>query len=516
MSLDQQGKWTEAEQLYKSILALDTSHLGALHNFAYIRLRQGRYDEAAGILRKALKTHPKSAEAQNTLGLVLHSTGQFRAAANCFQKAVSLKPDYAEAHNNFGAALHLLNRLAQAISWYRQAVALNPRYADAHRNLGNALQGIGRIDDARRAYEAAIALSPRRASFYHSLSDCKRFAADDAHLAAMEALAVEADQLPEAERIHLDFAMAKALADAGGHGRAAGHLLKANAMKRQRLAYDEVATLGQFDRVRAVFTQMRLPDPPGRKENRPVPVFVIGMMRSGTTLIEQILASHPKVSGAGEVPAFQGAAESVIGRAGYPEAVRSLSDGQFRQIGARYLTTLRAECPHSEWIVDKMPTNFLFAGLIVQTLPNARIIHARRDPADTCFSCFSTLFKGDLPFTYDLAELGRYYRAYETLMGHWRAVLPAGMMLEMPYEALVNDLEGQARNLISHCGLQWDPACLSFDKTDRVVLTASAVQVRQPIYRSSIGRWRPYADMLRPFFEALGGDPTGVASGAPP
>jgi len=512
VSKDHQGRWVEAEQLYKSILVLEANHLGALHNLGYLRLRQGDRDEAARILRKTLRLHPKSAEAHNSLGLVLHTSGQFLEAVACYKTALSLKPDYWMAHNNLGASLHELNRPDQAIPCYQKALTLNPRYADAHGNLGNALQSLGRIDEARRTFEAAIALAPRQASRYHSLSACKRFSAGDPYLAAMEALAAEADKLPEDDRMQLHFALAKALGDVGEHRRSLGHLLTANALKRRQLTYDEVTTLQRFERIHTVFTpglmdKSLIHDRRGLEESSPVPIFVVGMPRSGTTLIEQILASHTKVSGAGELADFRQSADAVMGGVAYPEAVPSLSAGQLRQIGARYLAGLRRKFPGAEWVVDKMPTNFLFAGLIAQALPNARIIHTRRDPADTCLSCFSLLFKGDLPFTYDLAELGRYYRAYERLMAHWRAVLPPGVMLEMPYEGLIADLEGQARNLVAHCGLEWDPACLSFDKTDRVVLTASSAQVRQPIYRSSIGRWRPYQDMLGPLFEALGYDP---------
>jgi len=227
VSKDHQGRWVEAEQLYKSILVLEANHLGALHNLGYLRLRQGDRDEAARILRKTLRLHPKSAEAHNSLGLVLHTSGQFLEAVACYKTALSLKPDYWMAHNNLGASLHELNRPDQAIPCYQKALTLNPRYADAHGNLGNALQSLGRIDEARRTFEAAIALAPRQASRYHSLSACKRFSAGDPYLAAMEALAAEADKLPEDDRMQLHFALAKALRDVGEHGRSFSHLLTA-------------------------------------------------------------------------------------------------------------------------------------------------------------------------------------------------------------------------------------------------------------------------------------------------
>jgi hypothetical protein len=231
------------------------------------------------------------------------------------------------------------------------------------------------------------------------------------------------------------------------------------------------------------------------------PIFIVGMPRSGTTLIEQILASHPKVFGAGELREMANLAGHI--GAAFPEAMPGLSGEELRRIGEQYVRSVTRLAPSAERITDKMPGNFSLAGLIHLALPNARIIHACRDARDTAFSCFSLLFSGTLEFTYDLAELGRYYRAYLKLMGHWREVLPEGIMLEVQYEDVVGDLENQARRIIAHCGLEWDDACLSFYKTERSVRTASATQVRQPIYQSSIGRWRLHEEELGPLLREL-------------
>jgi len=234
-------------------------------------------------------------------------------------------------------------------------------------------------------------------------------------------------------------------------------------------------------------------------------IFIVGMPRSGTTLVEQVLASHPEVFAAGEVMNFREAMEAV---AAFPEAMPSLTAEQLREIGARYAKSMRALAPTAERITDKMPSNFRFVGLIHLALPNARIIHVRRDPIDTCLSCYSKIFTGDQPFSYDLGELGRFYRAYEALMAHWRRVLPEGAMIEVQYEELVADFEKQARRIVDYCGLAWDERCLAFHETKRPVLTASAVQVRQPLYRSAVGKWRPYAALLAPLLDALGSEDT--------
>jgi hypothetical protein len=232
------------------------------------------------------------------------------------------------------------------------------------------------------------------------------------------------------------------------------------------------------------------------------------MPRSGSTLVEQILASHPKIFGAGELNDF-GTAVARLGdraRAPFPELVRAMSEEDLRQLGTNYLDATTALAPEAARITDKMPFNFHFVGLIHLALPHARIIHTRRDPVDTCLSCFSTLFTAGQPYGYDLGELGRYYRGYAALMQHWRNVLPNGVMLEVQYEELVDDLEDQARRLVAHCGLDWDETCLAFHKTQRPVLTASATQVRQPIYKSAVGRWRVYEEFLGPLTRALAGE----------
>jgi hypothetical protein len=231
------------------------------------------------------------------------------------------------------------------------------------------------------------------------------------------------------------------------------------------------------------------------------------MIRSGTTLVEQILASHPKVYGAGELTNLASIAtrigQSNVTSAAFPETFAALTAEQLRHCGADYCQAIRAAAPAAERIIDKMPTNFRFVGAIHLVLPNARVIHIRRDPVNTCLSCFSILFAGDQPFAYELGELGRYYRAYAALVDHWRNVLPQGVMLEIQYEELIADLGRQARRIIAHCCLDWDERCLAFHQTERPVRTASALQVRRPIYNSSKERWRPERDVLQPLLSAL-------------
>jgi hypothetical protein len=266
--------------------------------------------------------------------------------------------------------------------------------------------------------------------------------------------------------------------------------------------------LSALARTRDVYSRERMGRYGGHGDPSPVPVFVFGMPRSGTTLVEQILASHPQVFGAGETDDFArsaaGLGERTDNLALTPEAVSSIPGERLRDLGARYVERVARTAPAAARITDKTLENFRFVGLIHLALPNAKIIHVRRHPLDTCLSCFSKLFQGHLPYTYDLAELGRYYRLYEGLMAHWRRVTPPGVMLEVRYEDVVADLEGQARRILAHCGLDWDARCLDFHLTQRSVRTASATQVRQPIYDHSIGRWRAYASFLEPLIVELG------------
>jgi Sulfotransferase family len=243
-----------------------------------------------------------------------------------------------------------------------------------------------------------------------------------------------------------------------------------------------------------------------------VPVFIIGMPRSGTSLVEQILASHPAIHGAGELPLFAGLAANRFGADGAGLSSESATPETLRAIGADYLAGVCAAAPAAARITEKTPANFRFAGLIHLALPGARLIHVRRDPVDTCWSCFARSFENDQNHTYELGELGRYYRAYADLMAHWRSVIPEDAMIEVQYEALVDDLEGQARRLVAHCGLEWDAACLAFHRTRRAVHTASAAQVRQPIYRGSVGHGRSYLALLQKLVDALGPELAGAAA----
>jgi tetratricopeptide (TPR) repeat protein len=508
IALADQGKPNEAVESYLRALALKPDYAEAHCNRGNALRDLAKLQEAVASYQRAVRLKPDFAKAHNNLGKVLRDLGKPDEAVAACRRALTIDPNIAETHNNLGNAFWDMGKLDEAMASFQRALTLKPDYAEAHNSLALAFRIQGKLDEARRASEKAIELAPKNPRYYSNLLGMKRVVAGDEHLSALEELAGGESASPK-DRIGLHFTLAKAYADLHDHERAFRHLREGNALKRQETAFEETAQLALFDRIRDVFTPDLMRAKQGFGDPSTAPIFIVGMPRSGSTLVEQILASHPKVFGAGELMDLTRLVASLDRRRDgvavtYPDIVPALSGEELRQLGARYCEAIGAAAAGAERVTDKMPANFCYVGLIQLALPNARIIHTRRDPLDTCFSCFSTLFVGHHPYSYDLAELGRYYRAYETLMEHWRRVLPKAAMLEVQYEDIVGDLEGQARRLISHCGLEWDDACLSFHKAQRPVWTASSAQVRRPIYSSSVGRWRPYRNLLRTLIDELG------------
>jgi tetratricopeptide (TPR) repeat protein len=490
---------------FEEALALNPPYAEAHNNLASALMAVDRHEDAVAHCEQAIALRPHYLEAHLNLGNALVTLDRIEEAAIEYQKVLAIDPTYAEVHSRLGRALLTLGRWESALLHFQQAVALKPDLVEAHNGFGSTLQVLGRLDEAITTFEKAIVVAPRTTPAYLNLAMATRLAADDPRFVAMQELAYEIESLDVDNQISLRFALGKVFADLGDHDQSFQHLFEANYLKRQQLAYDEAKRLARFERIRATFTAELLRDKRRLGDPSCVPVFIVGMPRSGTTLIEQILASHPRVFGANELRDFGRLTRSIRGPNGaeFPECVPSLSGNQLCEFGQSYLRAVRGLAPTAKRIIDKMPYNFEGIGLIHLAFPNARVIHACRDPRDVALSCFSILFAEGHEFTYDLAELGRYIRAYETLMQHWRQVLPEGAMLEVQYENLVDHLQDEVRRIVAYCGLDWDDTCLDFHQTQRAVRTASVSQVRQPIYRSSVGRWRTYESQLQPLFQAL-------------
>jgi tetratricopeptide (TPR) repeat protein len=497
----------EAETVYRKALEFNPNNPDMLDNLALALKDLNRLQEAADLLRRAIVIESRNEKLFVHLTNVLLDQRRFEEADAANKRTLALNPDNPDALNLAGQLAFERHDADGALAYYRRALEIKPDLADVHNNMGNLLKQIGRLQQANESYLEALRLEPTRAGVYINLADSTKFARGDPHLVAMEALAAKVEGLSQTDRMQLDFALAKAYADLKDYRRSFTHLLAGNAAKRATISYDEPAALELFDRIAAAFTPELIAEKSAGGDPSRMPIFIIGMPRSGTTLIEQIMASHPLVHGAGELAAFNDVIATVHASDGssvpYPEFVPALDAGALQKIGARYISEVRKVAPPAEYFTDKMPSNYYFVGLIHLALPNAKIVHLVRDPVDTCLSCFSKLFNAEHNHTYDLGELGRYYKQYERLMAHWRWVLPAHSMLEVHYEDVVADLEGQARRIIDYCGLSWDERCLAFHKTERPVRTASATQVRQPIYKSAIGRWRVYEEHLGPLLSAL-------------
>ena len=504
----QQDRHAEAIRNYQAALNLEPGHALAHYNMGTALHALGRPTEAIVHFEQAIGAEPGLAQAHDSLGLSFAALNRQSEALACHEKAVALRPGFVQAHCNASLALLALNRPAEALAHSRSALAIKPDHADGHFAMGVAFEALGNLEDARTAYARAVELAPSWGRAHRGLADCTGYSAGHAHLALMES-AIGDPKVQATDRVHLHAALAKAYGDLNDHARASRHMLDGNRLQRQRTTYDEAGTLAVFERVRATFTPRVIGERLGLGAKSPAPIFVVGMPRSGSTLVEQILASHPSVFGAGEIHHFGDAVASLgrghFGSEAFLAEFPSLSGADLRQIGERYLAKIRPLADGKSRIVNKLPGNFIALGLIHLTLPDAIVIHSRRDPIDTSLSRFSKIFVPGQAYGYDLGELGRYHRGYDRLMAHWRETLPAGTLVDIDYEAVVADLEAEARRLIAACGLEWDEACLAFHRSSRPVMTPSRSQVRQPIYATSVGRWRPYEEMLRPLLDALGG-----------
>ncbi len=465
--------------------------------------RGGDLAGAERLYRQALAGGNGGFEAWHNLGHVLVQLDRPGEAMRCLNQALLLNPDAPATHNMLGEALRRLDRGEQAAAHYRQALALKPGYAQARHDLGRLLLGLGQVEAAQAEIAAALALSPRRGEYHRSFAEAHRFTEGDPALAAMEALSDEGAALPLVDRIGLSFALGKAYDDLGRRQAAFERYKAGCALVRAHQPYDEAQSLGMHRQMAQLCTAELMAARAGQGYGGAAPIFILGMPRSGSTLVEQVLSRHPAITAGGELAAFRDAASA---RLGHPSKVSELDAAGLADLGRAYVRTVAARRPGAVRVTDKMPGNFLLLGLIRLALPQARFIHTVRDPVDTCLSCFTTVFDGGHAYSYDLGELGRYHRSYQRLMDHWRTVLPPGVMIDVAYEDVVGDMEGQSRRILAHCGLDWDPACLDFSRPGGGVWTASAGQVRQPLYRSSVGRWRPSEAVLRPLLDALSAD----------
>ena len=474
------------------------------------QLGQGAYAQARDSLLRAVALAPTSANAHFHLARAHTRLQAFALAEAASRAALALDANHAGAAHSLGALLAQRGDVAEAEPWLRQAAALMPRGAQIRRDLGAVLVFLGRFDEARNELMLALELDPLAPETIDTAVRLQSMASDEpqteALFALLNRLAADMDRFAPAERAEILFGLAKALEDRGEPDRAFDCMAKANALQRADLEFDIDAAEQRMAAIAEMFDAERLAALAGHGALSERPVFIVGMPRSGTTLAEQIISAHPAVHGAGERPhlAHWIARSRNSAGAPYPFWAATMTPADCRIIGETYLNGLPARAADKARVTDKWLDNFEHLGLIHICLPNAKIIHCQRDPRDVGLSAFAIRFSQGLDYSYDLTELGRYWRAYDRLMAHWRRVLPPARILEVPYEAVVGDLEGWARRLIAHCGLEWDDACLRFYESKRPVRSASYAQVRQPIYDTSVGRWRRFERHLGPLLAALG------------
>ena len=536
----QLGLYDEAVSCCRKAAALRPDYVEAHYNLAQAYMHLFRPAEAAAAYRQVLRWQPEHLDALNNLGYALEKLGNYQEALSCYRNAVKIRPNFAEAYCNLGNLLLNLGQGAdgEGMQFLRLAIQLKPQYTKTYKYLGLALDGAGRTDEAlacfdkilaaepgnpeivackalayekRREYEKAYdLLRPHLESGTEDINILQAFAPISRHVNRRdEALSLLANALSEGrvkqdEALAVNFSLGKLYDEKGNYDLAFRHFEQANALKR--VTYDPENTMRQFDEMMAFFSREFLARQPHAQHGSDRPVFIVGMPRSGTTLVEQILASHPQVFGAGELTNIAEIANNLSARLNtnldYPRSLLRLTQEPTESLARQYLDLLQKLSPDAARVTDKMPHNFQYLGLIELLFPRAHIIHCQRDPMDTCLSIYSYDFNAMHGYATKLEWLGQYYRKYEALMAHWKKVLTIPMM-EISYEELVADQERLIRKMIEFCGLEWDDRCLRFHENKRSVNTPSYDQVRRPIYRKSVARWKHYEQHLMPLRQAL-------------
>ncbi|MES2420589.1 MAG: sulfotransferase [Pseudomonadota bacterium] len=488
-----------AEPLLKSYLKRDPFDARAIRMLAELAGRIGRYGDAETLLRRAVELAPGFTAARANLALVLYRQNRAPEALTLLDAVIADEPDNPGHANLKAAALGRLGGFEDAIALYEKVLHDAPGQPRVWLSYGHMLKTVGRRDDGIAAYRRALSLLPTLGDAWWSLANLKTVRFDDDDIAAMEA-ALSRDDLDDEDRFHLDFALGKAFEDRRDPVQSFAHYAAGNALRRTRIVYDADETSAFVDRSIALLTPEFLAARHDHGSTAPDPIFVLGMPRAGSTLIEQILASHSMVEGTTELPDMPALARRI---AHYPQGLEALSADALREIGEDYLRRAaiqrRTDRP---FFIDKLPNNWAHIALIHLALPNARIIDARRDPLDCCFSNFKQHYARGQTFSYSLDDLGRYYTDYVRLMTHVDAVLP-GRVHRVDHEALIENTEVEVRGLLAACGLEFEPACLAFHETERAVRTASSEQVRRPINRDGVDAWRPYDQWLGPLRSAL-------------
>ena len=487
-----------AERILKPYLKEDPFDVRAIRMLAELAARIGRLKDSETLLRRALEINPNFNAARVNLAMVLGRLGRAAEALPLLDQIVAAEPDRPGNLNLKAATLGRLGDFEQALTFYEEALDRAPRQPGVLQSYAHMLKTIGRLDEALVAYRKALAINPAMGEAWWSLANLKTVRFSDVDIRQMEE-ALSREDLLDGDRFHLEFALGKAFHDLHSSDEAFAHYAAGNALRRKYHPFRPAQLSKMVDRSIKIFTREILTSPGGN--SAPDAIFIVGMPRAGSTLVEQILSSHRLVEGTAELPDMPAIAR---GERKYSAAAVEMSAQERRDAGEEYLRRTavqrRTERP---FFTDKLPNNWMFVPFIHMVLPNAKIIDARRHPLACCMSNFRQHFARGQDFTYDLEDLGHYYSDYVRLMAHVDKVMP-GRVHRVIYERMIEDPESEIRALLAYCELEFEPACLEFYKTDRAVRTPSAQQVRQPIYKDAADEWRRYEAHLGPLKEALG------------
>lgn len=501
-----------AEAGLRERLSAQPTDVAAIRMMAELAGRLGRYRDAENLLRRAIELAPAFTAAQANLATVLYKQNRFAEAGEVLEQVLAQDPANVSSRNLLAATLGRIGDYGEALAIYGELVQTFPDHAKLWMSYGHLLKTVGRLEDSIAAYRRALAAEPHLGEVWWSLANLKTVTFDDADIAAMEAAL--AAEVSDEDAFHLHFTLGKAFGDRKSAETSFRHYAAGNAMRSRELAYDPDTTTRQVDRVIEILTHEFLAERHGVGDPAPDPVFILGLPRAGSTLLEQILASHSAVEGTMELPdipaiamreakVWAGAAAGGDPR-DWPGAVAAMAPQRFAALGAEFLERTRVQRKTGRpFYIDKLPNNWSYAGLIHLILPNAKIIDARRNPMDCCFSNFRQHFAKGQAFTYALGHIGRYYADYVRAMDHYDRVLP-GRIHRVIHERLLDDPEGEVRAMLAYLGLPFEEACLAFHRNTRAVRTASSEQVRRPINRDGVDQWEPYAQWLGPLRDALG------------
>jgi len=507
--LREQHKPDQAEHALNKAIQQNPRYVEAYNNLAAHFHAENRDVEALRQLSEALKVEPQNDRSLLLTARIQSRRGNTTAAEQACKFILERDPDNAEALTVLGTVKHEQDDFDEAIRLLERAVELRPESPEARNYYGIALKSVGRLDDAREQLLKGLEINGSMYGAFANLNDLVDFSKDKELFDRIEVIMETVPDQRSPSLLPLHYAYAKALEDNGQHAKALEHYITGGQMKRAQLNYVEEETFKFFDGIKSAFPASLFKKRPfeGIADERPL--FIIGMPRSGSTLVEQIISSHKDIFGAGEVKYFSQAMHRLRDRfpalSRFPAMAGELSTNQFEVLGQDYLSALTTPAGNARRVTDKLLTNYFFVGLLHLLFPKAKFINTRRNPVDTCLSGFTKLFKDDMPHSYDLGELGRYYRQYDALMKHWEKVLPKGVMKVVNYEDVVADTDKYAREIIDFIGVEWDDACLEFHKSKRPVKTASVAQVRKPIYKTSVERWKKYGDGLQPLIDAING-----------